>query len=369
MTFRVNLSAQDKTVVDIPDIPGYHTLKCDFHMHTVFSDGKVWPEVRVAEAIEEGLDAIAITDHLKFGKLGKYEEVQVENRNRSYDIARQTAEGTDLIVIRGAEITQGMPPGHINAIFLSDANIAKEEYMDTFEEAKKQGAFIFWNHPHWKSPNNAFEQNGIPEWYDVHSEMLRKGILMGIEVVNGRSYSSEAHQWCLDKSLTMIANSDIHTPIGMEYDLGNEHRPITLVFAEEKTGEAIHEALEKQRTALWFENNIIGDTKWLAPLFEQSIKVKKTEYLEQLAVVTLANVSSLDFLVENTGEYDFYNKTNFIEIKAHSTLRLMVKTGQVRDTFQLKWKVKNFITAPGQCLDASLTCVKTGTIQDKKEIK
>ena len=48
----------------IPDIPGYMTLKCDFHMHKVFSDGKVWPTVRVAEALKEGLDAIALTDHI-----------------------------------------------------------------------------------------------------------------------------------------------------------------------------------------------------------------------------------------------------------------------------------------------------------------
>ena len=42
------------------------TLKCDFHIHTVFSDGKVWPDIRVAEAWQEGLDAIAITDHIEY---------------------------------------------------------------------------------------------------------------------------------------------------------------------------------------------------------------------------------------------------------------------------------------------------------------
>ena len=46
--------------IHIPDIMGYKTLKCDFHMHTIFSDGVVWPEVRVQEAWEEGLDAIRI---------------------------------------------------------------------------------------------------------------------------------------------------------------------------------------------------------------------------------------------------------------------------------------------------------------------
>ena len=28
----------------LPDIPGYITLKGDFHMHTPFSDGTVWPD-------------------------------------------------------------------------------------------------------------------------------------------------------------------------------------------------------------------------------------------------------------------------------------------------------------------------------------
>jgi hypothetical protein len=50
--------------IAIPDIPGYTILKCDLHMHTVFSDGVVWPTVRVEEAWEDGLDAIAITDHM-----------------------------------------------------------------------------------------------------------------------------------------------------------------------------------------------------------------------------------------------------------------------------------------------------------------
>ena len=51
--------------IQFPDVPGYQTLKCDFHMHTVFSDGLVWPTVRVNEAWRTGLDAISITDHIE----------------------------------------------------------------------------------------------------------------------------------------------------------------------------------------------------------------------------------------------------------------------------------------------------------------
>ena len=58
--------AQVRRELHIPDIMGYKTLKCDFHMHTVFSDGAVWPTVRVDEAWQEGLDALAITDHIEY---------------------------------------------------------------------------------------------------------------------------------------------------------------------------------------------------------------------------------------------------------------------------------------------------------------
>ena len=52
--------------INIPGFDGYEVLKCDFHIHTVFSDGRVWPDMRVNEAWQQGLDAIAITDHIEY---------------------------------------------------------------------------------------------------------------------------------------------------------------------------------------------------------------------------------------------------------------------------------------------------------------
>jgi len=54
-----------RKTINVPDIPGYKTLKYDFHMHTIFSDGVVWRTVRVDEVWNEGLDVIAITDHIE----------------------------------------------------------------------------------------------------------------------------------------------------------------------------------------------------------------------------------------------------------------------------------------------------------------
>ena len=49
----MSLQAQ-RQMVNVPELPGYVTLKCDFHIHTVFSDGNVWPTNRVSEAWRDG---------------------------------------------------------------------------------------------------------------------------------------------------------------------------------------------------------------------------------------------------------------------------------------------------------------------------
>ena len=45
---------------------GSHWVSTDLHIHTVFSDGAVWPSIRVEEARKEGLDLIAMTEHLEY---------------------------------------------------------------------------------------------------------------------------------------------------------------------------------------------------------------------------------------------------------------------------------------------------------------
>src|SRR5512133_2919346 len=72
-----------------PDLPGLVTLRCDLHMHTVFSDGDVWPTVRVQEAWRDGLDAIALTDHIEYQR---YKQDIPVNYGRSAEAARGEAE-------------------------------------------------------------------------------------------------------------------------------------------------------------------------------------------------------------------------------------------------------------------------------------
>ena len=103
--------------IEFPDLPGYKTLVCDLHMHSVFSDGSVWPDIRVQEAIRDGLDVIATTEHIEYQPWKA--DIPHPDRNRSYEYHSNFAKDSDLLVLNGSEITRDMPPGHANAIFIN----------------------------------------------------------------------------------------------------------------------------------------------------------------------------------------------------------------------------------------------------------
>lgn len=336
-------------IIEFPDIPGYKTLKCDFHMHTVFSDGHVWPTIRIAEALKDGLDAIAITDHLEYQPYK--EDIPHPDRNRSYQIALETAEGKDIIVINGVEITRDMPPGHLNAIFLEDANkLLLDDVTEVLREAKKQGAFTFWNHPQWI----AHKKDGIAELTDMHRKLIEEGLIHGIEIVNWKTYSDEALQIAIDNNLTIMGSSDIHGLIDQGFSiLDGEHRPVTLIFAREKTKESIKEGIENRRTAVWFKNTLIGSPEYLIPLIQESLVVKSTKVLESytgkssVVSVHIENLSDADYIIENMKDFSLHNHTDILVAKAHSITDIQVRTLKELPEFHMHFKVLNAFTAPG----------------------
>ncbi len=330
--------------IEFPDIPGYKTLKCDFHQHTVFSDGSVWPDIRVQEAIKDGLDAISITDHIEYQP--HINDIPHPDRNRSYQLAKEAAKNKGLIVINGSEITRSMPPGHANAIFLQDANkLLVDDSVEVFRAAKKQGAFIFWNHPHWTSQ----APDGIARLTETHKYLLKNGLINGIEVVNNVTYSDEALQIALDYDLTIMGTSDIHGLIDWQYHVPHGgHRPVTLVFAKEKTEAAIKEGLMNRRTAVWFNNTLIGRSEYLIPLIEQSVTVVSAGYKEKTSVLALSieNNSDVDFIMKNNSKYTFHRNADIFTVKANDLTRLEIKTIEKINELELHLTVLNAVTAP-----------------------
>jgi len=340
------VQAQVQNRIAIPDINGYKTLQCDFHMHTVFSDGLVWPTVRVDEAYREGLDAIAITDHLEYRPHSK--DI-VASHNRSYEIAKPAAENDKVILIRGSEITRSMPPGHLNAIFLSDCDaLVKDDWRASLAEAKRQNAFITWNHPAWDA-----QQPDTTLWWKEHTEIYNNGWMNGIEVVNEHDYSAEAFQWALDKKLTLLGNSDIHDPIQTDIDFAKgEHRAMTLVFAKERTAEGIREALDNRRTAVYHKEYLYGEEQYLRPIFENSIEITNINRGDNWISIHFLNKSGLTFYLKKTAHDKNVVYFRELEIKPHSRNSITVRFAGNNDG-KLNFEVTNLLVRPGKGLVCS----------------
>ena len=335
--------------ITFPNLDNYLTLVCDLHTHSVFSDGSVWPDIRVEEAKRDKIDVLSITEHLEYQPYSS--DIPHPNRNRSYQLAKKYNDG-DLLVVNGAEITRRMPLGHSNAIFLKDVNklysadeiagIVPEDDMRAFEEANKQKAFVFWNHPSWRQ-----EVYGDIVLTEMHKDLFKKGYLHGIEVVNEFEYSEEALQIALDYNLTIIGNSDIHGLIDWEYEIPKGgHRPVTLVFAKGKSTKAIKKALFNKQTVIWNRNTLIGREEWLLPLINASLEVVSVEYKKNAAHISIKNKSDVRFILKNNSSFNFFINSDLVEIPAHDTIELSVITKEVLESFFLEFEVQNAISAP-----------------------
>ena len=134
-------NAPIRTSFVLPAVDGLNCYTADLHVHSFYSDGEVSPAERVKEAWTDGLDIMALTDHietrrqernmLKFLKgyspekkgfepintrvsRGKHADERgiVSDLNFSTELARQTAKSyPELTIIKGAEISR--EPVHI----------------------------------------------------------------------------------------------------------------------------------------------------------------------------------------------------------------------------------------------------------------
>jgi hypothetical protein len=361
--------------IAIPDLPGFVTLKCDFHMHTVFSDGHVWPTFRVNEAVRDGLDAISLTEHIDYEG---FPEVVDRDYNKSYEIAREAADKKGLIVIRGAEISPRVPPYHNNALFLTDANIIPSEYMKDgkkkfvmkdsithdelmgpFLEVQRQGAFVSYNHPGyawWDKKDTAI-------FTSFHHELLEKGILNGVEVVNSGRYNILAHKLAIKYDLTMLCNTDEHYDMYPRY--ADSHRPMTLVFAKERSEEGIKEALFAKRTALYFGDYLVARQPEAEALFKASVTATSKFEMrngEPILKIKLENQSSIPFETTLKADYDVeLFPLGQVKIPAKDSVEVILKSlwnypAQVK----LDVSVMNVLISPGEAL-------KTDFILDSKK--
>ena len=325
---------------------GYLLLGADLHTHTVFSDGMVWPSIRAQEALRESIEIIAITDHLEYQP--HKEDIPNPDLNRSYNIARQSVNEKDLIIIKGSEITRSMPPGHFNAIFINDANklLIKGDSIAGIVEANKQNAFVFWNHPHWTSKGDG-RMDGIAKLDPVHEELISMNLIHGLEVANEDTYSEEALEIALKNNLTILGTSDIHGLVDWDYDIpSGGHRPLTFVMTKDNSINSIKESLFQGTTFVWFKDLLIGKEENIKPIINSNLKLKSNGYVGDttLLEVEISNISSAPIDLEYLGEFTFHKNSKYLKILPNSSIDIQIKTISKVDEINLQFKILNVIT-------------------------
>ena len=325
----------------LPQVNGYNVYKADLHTHSVFSDGSVLPGLRVKEAWQDGLDVMAVTEHIEHrphektfvNYLEKYrsdkyskavnttivsksptEDGIMVDLNYAVRDAQAKAKKYVITIIPGCEITRsGTNVGHFNALFTTDNNlIYDQDPVQAIRNAKAQNALVMHNHPGWTRTNLDFTE--------TEKVAYSEGLIDGVEVMNGNEFYPGIIDRVKEYDQFIAANSDIHGTTANDYRLTGVDRPMTLIFAKENTLESLREALEAGRTLAYGYNTICGDEQLLKDFFAAGVKVHLVGEDRKALSLTLTNMTSIPYTVCMDGQ-------NRNKLDPFSTILLSVKKG------------------------------------------
>lgn len=272
-----------RTEIILPDLYGLKPIKTDLHVHSYYSDGKTAPDIRVTEGWRDGLDAIAITDHIEYRPHEKQmkdflsDGITVKGSdndripsdlNCPVSIASKAAEKMGITVIPGCEITRNPQKiGHFCLLFTKDNNlIPDKDPIKAIKNARKQGALVQFNHPGWRNVSNEFTP--------VAKAALKENLIDGAEVFNSKEFYPDVIDKAVSAGLYIAGNSDIHGISADNFRYYGVFRNMTIIFARDNSLSAIREGLENKRTIAYGYGDIAGSEEMLVDFFKASVEVK-----------------------------------------------------------------------------------------------
>jgi hypothetical protein len=298
-----------RTEIVIPQVCGYNVYKSDLHTHSVYSDGQVTPKYRVREAWLDGLDLIAVTEHIEYrpdegifydylkeytnkeykpGTEGLGEGKSMVDLNYAVKESQKEAVKYGILVIPGTEITRsGSDVGHFNALFTTDNNlIYDKDPVQAIRNAKAQGALVMHNHPGWTRKSIAMTE--------TEKIAYGEGLIDGVEVMNSTEFYPGVIDRVREGNMFIAANTDIHASTAEEYNVLGGTRPMTLILAKDKSLDSIREALEAGRTIAYGFGHLCGSEELLLDLFKASVKLSPVDGKK----VSLTNLTSIPYIVK-----------------------------------------------------------------------
>ena len=355
---------QDKTrqrrEIILPEVNGYTVFKADLHTHSIFSDGSVTPEFRVQEAWHDGLDVMAVTEHLEYRPYeqkmvnflndllpegtkatntniigtGKIDKDGIKSDlNYPVRLAEAAAKGYGLTIIPGIEITRTPETiGHFNALFTKDNNIIHDtDPLQAFRNAHAQGALVMSNHPGWRRTNIEMTQ--------TEKTAYAEKLIDGVEVMNTGEFYPGVIDQAIEQKVFMASNTDVHGSTVEDYQFTGEglFRNMTFILAKDNSLESLKEALKACRTLAYSFGTIAGEESLLKAFFKASIatKVIYTNPSNGNRTVRLTNTSSIPYTFRIGGG-------NITTLKAFSSVQTTVaKDGKIVVKVENMWSGKD----------------------------
>lgn len=307
----------------LPQVNGYNVYKADLHTHTIHSDADVTVAFRVNEAWYDGLDILAVTDHIEyrsrerilFNYMKKYISDEYKNAvnwridqkplkdseimvdlNFSCKEALRYAEKFGLLIIPGTEITRdGKTVGHFNALFTTDNNLIYDpDPVQAVRNAKAQNALVMHNHPGWERTNI--------DYTPAEAVMYEEGLIDGVEVLNTDEFYPGVIDRVHEKGLFISANSDIHSSTAYDYRYNGFDRPMTFILAKDKNLESVREALEARRTIAFGYNTLCGEEQLLKDFFAAGMKLTVMHRGKSSTNVAITNMTSIPYVIRQEGK-------------------------------------------------------------------
>lgn len=307
-----------------PSVDGYTAYKADLHNHTIFSDGHLTMQSRVREAWADGLDVIAVTEHLEFrphekdlvkylkgytgkgakakaydfvSKPGPAKEDIMVDFNYPVELARKTAKNYDMTIISGIEVTRKPDEYcHFNALFTTDNNaIYDPDPLQSLRNAKAQGALVLHNHPGWLRKDLSMTK--------FEKAAYKEGLIDGIELMNGAEFYPKALTRAWKYNFFVSSNTDIHHPSAERYQRYGECRNMTLIFAKDKSLESLREAIDARRTLAYSYGTLAGEESLLRKFFEASVSVREISVDKKgRRQIIVTNNSSVEWWLVREGQ-------------------------------------------------------------------
>jgi hypothetical protein len=226
-----------------PEMANLRPLRCDFHIHTTYSDGKASPAEMVVRGRELGLDALAITDH-------NYYPASIE----AIEFVRKS--GLGITCFPGEEVTSSTwhmlsigatgPVGYHDIgpdgpIHFKDEQDSYTSLQEILEIIHRLGGKAFLAHPYWF----ADRRNHQP--MQEYERLLAEGGIEGIELLGDVPWEENLRslvrysQLESRANLAILGNSDTHAA---EHTFGSYW---TLVFTRSNSQEDIMAAILDHR--------------------------------------------------------------------------------------------------------------------------